>query len=94
MARRPQRHINTELEELERELAALTLRVAEIRNRANADSTSTVRVPNIGDRVRFRINGKGNVEGVIIGITTHRLRIRQDSTSYIILRAPHNVTLI
>ena len=31
MARRPQQHINTELEELERELAALTLRVAEIR---------------------------------------------------------------
>jgi transcription elongation factor len=101
MNRRPRRNINTELHELEQDLVALTLRVATIRNQVNQRPTTgnqrpttDRRLPSIGDRVRFRITGYGNAEGVIISITTHRIRIRQDETNHIFLRAYHNVTVL
>ena len=84
--------LSTELEELERELAALTLRVAALRNRNNTDPAR--RVPSVGARVRFFIANQGYTEGVIIGITPQRLRVRQDTTNHQFLRAPHNVTLL
>jgi hypothetical protein len=93
MSRRHHRHINTELQELEQELVALTLRVATIRNQVSQRPTAR-RQPSIGDRVHFRITGYGNAEGVIISITTHRIHIRQDGTNHIFLRAYHNVTAI
>ena len=86
------RPINTELAELEEQLAALTLRVAQLRARADAETQVTPRPITTGDRVRFRIIGQGYAEGVIIGITATRVRIRQDTTNHIFLRAPHNVT--
>jgi hypothetical protein len=94
MNRRSRRPLNEELQDLERELAALTLRVAEIRSQVNTGNTRNRRTPTIGDRVRFHIPGQGNVEGVIVGVTEHRVRIQQDVSSHIILRAPHNVTII
>ena len=95
MNRRSHRPIDTDLEDLERELATLTLRVAALRNRTQDYETSaTSRAFVIGDRVRFKLRGSNNTEGVIVGITTHRVQIRQDTTSHIFLRAPHNVTLL
>jgi hypothetical protein len=94
MNRRPRRPLNEELADLEQQLASLTLRVAEIRSQINPGSTRLPRTPTIGDRVRFHIAGQGNVEGIIIGATEHRVRIRQDGSSHIILRAPHNVTVL
>jgi hypothetical protein len=93
MDRRSRRPLDNELENLERELAALTLRVAAIRNQRN-QSNPIGRVASIGDRVRFRIAGQGNAEGVVIGITAHRLHIRQDRSGHVFLRAPHNVTIL
>jgi hypothetical protein len=100
MNRRPHSSLNKDLADLETELAALTLRVAHLRTRTQAhnsnstDSNSTERTPIIGDRVRFRIVGYGNAEGVVIATTTHRIRIRQDTTGHIFLRAPHKVTIL
>ena len=84
-------NIDTELQQLERELAALTIRVAALRNRSN---TTTQRSFQIGDRVRFTFGGRHDAEGIIIGTTAQRLRIREIATSNIVLRAPHNVTYI
>lgn len=92
MNRRPRRGINTELAELEQELAALTLRVATIRRQANNNTTN--RILSIGDRVRLRITGQGVVEGTVVGFTAQRVQIRLDGSNNIIQRAPHNVTLI
>jgi hypothetical protein len=92
MDRRTRTPINQELEALERELASLTLRVAEIRSRVGEEGRGP-RTPQVGDRVRFFIRGR-NAEGVVIGITAHRIRIRQDTTSHIFLRAPQNVILL
>jgi hypothetical protein len=100
MDRRPTRStLDTELRNLERELAALRLRVATIRNHANtttppAISASVERVPTTGDRVRFNIIGQGYADGVIIRVTPKRVLIRQDRTGNVLSRAPHNVTLI
>ena len=94
MDRRSRRPIDNELENLERELATLTLRVAAIRNQVNTASNPIGRIARVGDRVRFHIAGQGNTEGVVIGTTAHRLRIRQDRSSHIFLRAPHNVTTL
>lgn len=88
------RPIASELAELEEQLAALTLRVAQLRARSNAENTEALRVPTVGDRVRFYIAGQGYADGVIIGITASRVRIRQERTNHIFLRAPHNVTLL
>jgi hypothetical protein len=90
--------LNAELHSLEQELAALTLRVAALRRaRANPHPTRTQRppisTPHIGDRVRFLIAG-AHAEGVIIGVTTHRVHIRQNITNHVVLRAPRNVTIL
>jgi uncharacterized Fe-S cluster-containing radical SAM superfamily enzyme len=90
--RRPQRPLNDELRDLEQELASLTLRVSDIRNRINLGVTPTSSPLSIGDRVRFNIVGQGRVEGVIVATTAQRVRIQQDTTSNIYLRAPHKVT--
>jgi hypothetical protein len=94
MSRNPHRHIDTELHALEQDLVALTLRVATIRNQRNQgrQRPTARRPPSIGDRVRFHITGYGHAVGSIISITTHRIRIRQDGTNHIYLRAHHNVT--
>lgn len=99
MDRRPRRsrNINTELQQLEAELAALTLRVSALRNQNNEQNTNpgpNPTGPNIGDRVSFRILGRGNSEGVIVSATAHRVRIRQDTTNHLFDRAPHNVIVL
>jgi hypothetical protein len=96
MDKRPRRPspINTELQALEQDLAALTLRVAEIRRRVTPRPRRNQRLPIVGDRVRFHLAGRYSAEGVIIGITAHRVRIRQDSTHHVFLRAPQNVSII
>jgi hypothetical protein len=96
MDRRPRRPLHSELEVLEQDLAALTLRVAAIRERTNPNSRPATpqRPPLVGDRVRFYLAGRVSAEGVIIAITTHRVRIRQDITHQVLLRAPHNITII
>jgi hypothetical protein len=93
MDRRPRRSLTNELADLETELAALTLRVAHLRTQVATETVST-RTPTIGQRVRFRIVGQGPAEGVVIATTAQRIRIRQDTTGHIILRAPHKVTLL
>jgi hypothetical protein len=95
MDRRPQRALTTELEALEQDLAALNLRVAAIRGQINPRPTVTrTRTPLVGDRVRFYLAGRQSAEGVVIGITAHRIRIRQDNTNHVFLRAPHNITIL
>jgi uncharacterized Fe-S cluster-containing radical SAM superfamily enzyme len=83
--------LKNDLADLETDLAALTLRVAHLRTQISVD---TERPLIIGDRVSFRIVGQGYAEGIIIATTAHRIRIRQDTTGHIILRAPHKVTLL
>ena len=91
MNRRPDRDINDELADLEEQLAALTLRVAAIRTLTTVAHHLS---PEIGDRVRFRIVGRGNHTGVVVGRTAQRIQIRQDETNHIFLRAPNNVTVL
>jgi hypothetical protein len=93
MNRRPRKPLNAELEELEQELAALTIRVAALRQRSIASPTTAQRTPTVGDRVRFTASGVA-YRGVIVGVTRQRVRIRQDGTCNTILRAPHNVTIL
>ena len=98
MDRRP-RNLNTELADLERDLAALTLRVASLRNAANTKQLPPPRVPPrrrepvVGDYVRFHIKHQGYADGVVIGVTPQRVRIRRIGTPGIFLRAPHNVSV-
>jgi hypothetical protein len=92
---RPNRRPNateSQLEQLERELAALTLRVASIRRSLPAQHRNIppARDFSIGDRVRFQLN-QGRAEGTIVGITAQRVRIREAATGHIFLRAPHNI---
>jgi uncharacterized Fe-S cluster-containing radical SAM superfamily enzyme len=94
MSRRQRRPLDDELQELEQQLATLTLRVATLRNQVSLDRAQAPRPLAIGDRVSFNITGRGRTEGVIIGTTARRVQIRQDITSNIISRAPHNVALI
>ena len=100
MDRRP-RNLDTELSALERDLAALTLRVATLRHAANTEQhpprpplPPRRREPVLGDRVRFHIKHQGYAEGVVIGVTPQRVRIRRVDTAGIFLRAPHNVTVL
>ena len=86
--RAPIHPYDTELRELEQELARLTLRIATLRNRTD---TVAERELSIGNKVRFKIDGR-NSTGEIIGITAQRVRIREDASGHIFLRAPHNVT--
>jgi uncharacterized Fe-S cluster-containing radical SAM superfamily enzyme len=92
MNRRPRRPLQTQLADLETELAALTIRVAHLRTQVT--ETSSPLTPNIGERVRFRIVGQGYAEGIVIARTAQRIRIRQDTTDHIFLRAPHKVTIL
>ena len=84
--RAPRAEIDTKLQQL-----ALSIRVAALRNRQD---TVTERRLRIGDRVRFTFAGRHNAEGEVIGTTAQRIRIREDNTSNVILRAPHNVRRI
>ena len=88
--RAPNHPFDTELRELEQELARLTLRIATLRNRTDTAAESEL---DIGNRVSFKINGR-NSTGEIIGVTAQRIRIRDDASGHIFLRAPHNVTRI
>jgi hypothetical protein len=94
---RPERQpLSNELEALEAQLAALTLQVAALRNQINeqpGEPTDVTRSPRVGDWVQFFIRGR-SAEGVVIGRTAQRIRIRQNGNSHIILRAPHNVIII
>jgi hypothetical protein len=98
MDRRPQRNsLDSELRNLERELAALRVHVASIRNHINTTTTATTpaeQTPTTGDRVRFLITGQGYADGVIIRVTSNRVIIRQNGSGNIYTRAPHNVTII
>ena len=89
--RTPRTEIDTELQQLEQELTALTIRVAALRNRQDTVIERRLR---IGDRVLFTFAGRHDAEGEVIGTTAQRIRIREDNTSNIILRAPHNVKRI
>jgi hypothetical protein len=92
MNTRPRRTLQEELQTLEQELDALTNRVAAIRLLVAADHAQP-RLPLVGDRVRFLVAGT-YTEGVIIGITAHRVRIRQDTTNRVFLRSPNNITFL
>jgi hypothetical protein len=94
MDRRSRRPLTTELEALEQDLAALTLCVATLRREQSNTRPAVTRVPIVGDRVRFYLAGRHSAEGVIIGITAHRIRIRQDITNHVLLRAPQNITIL
>ena len=92
-------HIESELQQLEAELANLTLRVSALRRRSSVESNPRAATapftPRIGDKVQFNIgNRAGLVEGVIIGITPQRVRIREKGTSNTYLRAPHKIHFI
>jgi hypothetical protein len=99
MPRGSSRHtaIQEELQQLEAALAALTLQVAHLRSQAagRTDISPSIdengREIRIGDPVSFKLAGQ-LTEGIVIGLTPHRIRIRQDRTHHIFLRAPHNVT--
>jgi hypothetical protein len=97
MTIRRTRDLTAELHEVQQHLAHLTLRVAEITNEIAAQGDEpppgTNRPLRIGDRVKFVVRGR-QTYGTIATITTHRVKIRQDQTNYIIIRAPHNVTLL
>jgi hypothetical protein len=87
-----------ELYELQEALAALTVRVAEIRNRRPINierrrTPNTVHPFYIGDRVYFPLNGH-RAEGVIIDQTPRRFRIRHNTTGHIYLRSATTITLI
>ena len=69
------------------------LRVSEARQ-LEARQRGQPREPRIGDRVRIRILGTGQVKCTIIGITAQRLQIRPDGTTDTVLRAAHNAMLI
>jgi hypothetical protein len=87
-----------ELLELQEALSALSVRVAELRNRRTAVTTE-IRPPNsnqgfvIGDRVYFHLNGY-RTEGVIISRTPRRYHIRHTNTGHIYLRSSTTITLI
>ena len=90
---RPRGSLEEDLQHIEAELRRLTLRVSEARQ-LEARRRNQSREPKIGDRVRIRILGTGQVEGTIVAITARRLRIRPDGSDNTVLRAPHNTTLI
>lgn len=93
MDRRPRRNLEAELQQLQAQVAALTLEVSELRHRTN-NVEPPPPGPHIGDRVSFRIVGRGNSEGVIVSATARRVKIRQVVTNHIFERAPHNVVVL
>lgn len=96
MDRRPRRNLEEELQQLQAQVAALTIEVSDLRRRTtNSNNTQPIPPgPHIGDRVSFRIVGRGNSEGVIVSATARRVKIRQDITHHIFERAPHNVIVL
>lgn len=95
MSRDNESSIDNELEELQLQLAAISLRITAIRNRTGGRGNARRRPPRIGDRVRFTIPGRqGYTEGTIVGITTHRVQIQEAGQTYVHSRAPHNVIVI
>jgi hypothetical protein len=89
MARRTRReNLNQEIRRIQEDLSQLSVRLGELQDREDAPQ----RNPQIGDRVRFYLNGAGYVEGVFVGRTAHRVRVRYEGNTYI--RAPHNIALI
>ena len=78
---------------IENKLKHLLVRVSEARQ-GEARQQTQLRAPKIGDRVRIRILGTGQVEGTIVAITARRLRIKPDRTTDTVPRAPKNATLI
>ena len=90
---RPRGSLEEDLRHIEAELRRLTLRVSEARQ-LEARQRDQPREPRIGDRVRIRILGTGQVKGTIVGITAQRLQIRPDGMTDTVLRAAHNTTLI
>jgi hypothetical protein len=55
--------------------------------------TNNQRTPVVRDRVWFIIDGPESL-GVVVGLTLLRVRICKDGTNAVILRAPHNVTIL
>ena len=93
------RPIESELQQLEADLANLTLRVSALWHRASIEQDTRTGIrsftPKIGDKVQFNISNRaGLVEGIIIGITPQRVRIREKGTSNTYLRAPHKIHFI
>jgi hypothetical protein len=82
--------LNDELQQLEADLASLTLRVAQLRAQTTEQAAGRARDIRIGDQVHFQIAGQ-HAEGVVIALTTHRIRIRQYRTHHIFLRSPNTV---
>jgi hypothetical protein len=85
-----------ELLELQEALSALTVRVAELRNRRTAitNEAQPLSINQIfvaGARVHFYLNC---AEGVIIDRTPQRYRIRHIDTGHIYLRSGTTITLI
>ena len=83
----PRRPLNEEIRDLQLELEALTIRLAVLEDRADDAQQRSL---TIGDRVSFQIAGR-YAEGVIIGSTAQRVRIRANGTLQVYLRAEHNV---
>lgn len=48
----------------------------------------------LGDQIRFRGSTGRFTEGTIVGFTPRRIQIREHRTNHILLRAPHNITLL
>ena len=95
MSRRPTRTpTDNELEDIQRELAALTLRLAALTESRDNDEEPFDRPLRRGDRVQFHIVGQGYSAGEIIRVTPRRVQILQDRTGNVISRAPHNTTRI
>jgi hypothetical protein len=87
-----------ELLELQEALSALTVRVAELRNRRTTITNEAQPISNnqgfvIGARVHYHLNGF-YAEGVIVGRTPQRYRIRDTNTGHIYLRSGTTITLI
>ena len=91
--RGPRGSLEENLRDIEAELRRLTLRVSEARQ-LEAHRRSQPWEPSVGDRVRIRIPGTGQVEGTVVGITARRIRVKPDGTNATVLRAPKNVTPI
>jgi hypothetical protein len=92
--------LTNELQQLETDLARLTVQVARLRrHQAGGNAAATTaptaaeneQVIRIGDHVLFKLGGQ-YTEGVVISLTAHRVRIRQHRTNHIFLRSPRNVT--
>jgi hypothetical protein len=49
--------------------------------------------PQVGDRVPFWI-GIILSQGTVVGVTQHRVRIQQDRSNAVLLRAPQNINVI